>query len=347
MVPRRRLSRGAGQGPSPPRPHIRYNQSVSMKPADEDLGSPFMTRLTALSASRAVLDALAQGAPPRVLGLYTNSANLISGDQVFSLVEPSARNLPRGILVRLPPGFAWKDAAIAPGARVEVDGPRLRISPRVEVDLSCTTPWEPRRRLGPAPFSPEAVRRGLPGALAAMDGAGGMGALAAYFYGLAAGTEPDPPSGNLFQARGARLISEAMACLHAAEQEGFLRASIGLVGLGIGLTPSGDDILTGLVGSLVLLAERIPRLGWLPGTASRLAEGARGRTTDVGLTYLRCAAEGEIAELQERLLAALVAGEGGAAGDACRELRAFGHSSGGEIALGTLLAAESAARLAV
>jgi uncharacterized protein DUF2877 len=126
-----------------------------------------------------------------------------------------------------------------------------------------------------------------------------------------------------------------------------------IVGLGPGLTPSGDDILAGLLVSLRTFGEAVPG-----GTAAiRLADWlgaavtahAGTRTTALSATLLHCAAQGQAA----MEVAAVLRGIAGQSElrPAVRRLLGAGHTSGADLIWGLLagcrailsLAAETAA----
>jgi hypothetical protein len=101
-------------------------------------------------------------------------------------------------------------------------------------------------------------------------------------------------------------------------------------GCGPGLTPSGDDLLAG-----VLLVEALR--GAVP--AALLAEAALApRTTDVARAFLHWAARGRSIAPAHDLLAALAHGDRDAAATALRALAAVGATSGAALALGLRLA---------
>jgi hypothetical protein len=97
-----------------------------------------------------------------------------------------------------------------------------------------------------------------------------------------------------------------------------------LAGRGDGLTPAGDDLLSGYVAGLTLFHGRIEQ-------AVALAEAAALRTTHLSATLLRHAARGELPEPAHALL------ERGDAGP----LHRFGHSSGRYLLLGLAVAASA------
>lgn len=94
-----------------------------------------------------------------------------------------------------------------------------------------------------------------------------------------------------------------------------------LAGRGPGLTPDGDDFITGYAAGLVLLHGKASE-------AESLAEAAAARTTSLAATLLRHAARGELPEPAHAYL------ERGSEA----ELLAWGHSSGRMLLEGLKLA---------
>jgi Protein of unknown function (DUF2877) len=94
-----------------------------------------------------------------------------------------------------------------------------------------------------------------------------------------------------------------------------------VAGRGPGLTPDGDDLITGYVAGLVLFHRRTPE-------GALLAEAAAERTTSLSATLLRHAARGELPEPAHAYL------EHGSEA----ELMAWGHSSGRMLLTGLKLA---------
>lgn len=146
---------------------------------------------------------------------------------------------------------------------------------------------------------------------------------------------PDVLAGNL--DRLARLMTgpvevpQALAdAVRHGDPVGAGRAARGLVGLGPGLTPAGDDVLVGLLSALSLLSGP-------PAMVRAVLAAAAGRTTELSLALLRHAAAGRCIDRVGDVLRALCGH--GAVEPAHRRLAAVGHSSGPALALGILLGA--------
>lgn len=101
-----------------------------------------------------------------------------------------------------------------------------------------------------------------------------------------------------------------------------------LIGLGFGLTPSGDDMLLGIMA--VMTAMEHPLLPSLSGAVRDLAKG----TTDVSRSYLLYASEGNFSGAVGDVLSALISGKEEDILRAADRLLSFGHLSGSDTLYG-------------
>ncbi len=109
-------------------------------------------------------------------------------------------------------------------------------------------------------------------------------------------------------------------------------ASVGdLLGRGSGLTPLGDDVLSGW-----LAAAAATRLTVAAGVRREVSTLASRRTTLLSAELLDCAVAGEVVPQLRELLTALATGRSPA--PAAGRLLRIGHTSGAGLALGCLLA---------
>ncbi|HUK69152.1 MAG TPA: DUF2877 domain-containing protein [Streptosporangiaceae bacterium] len=133
----------------------------------------------------------------------------------------------------------------------------------------------------------------------------------------------------------------------AGDLAGAVEVAENLVGLGPGLTPSGDDVLAGLLLALRLLGGAIrggTRAVWLADwLGAAITSDASDRTTSVSATLLHCAARGQAAAEVAAVLRAFAGQE--PAVRAATRLLAAGHTSGADLAWG--LAAGCRAALAL
>lgn len=135
--------------------------------------------------------------------------------------------------------------------------------------------------------------------------------------------------------RGEELpIAEAAV---AERSKGLPRAeaAAGLLGLGSGYTPSGDDVLTGYLVASVIFTGTVP-------------EGLRGiglealrKTTPLSATMIRCAEAGLTTSSLERVLVAIAAAKPAMDQLVASYVERVGHSSGSDTLLGVYLALQA------
>ena len=121
-----------------------------------------------------------------------------------------------------------------------------------------------------------------------------------------------------------------------AEPATGLDGARGLIGLGPGLTPAGDDLIGGAICALHA-AGRTTQARRLAAWALPLAREATGRISNA---HLACAAEGECGEAVNDAIVALLSGE---VPDLDR-IDAIGHTSGWDALAGAALALGALAR---
>jgi hypothetical protein len=207
------------------------------------------------------------------------------------------------------------DAVIrVPDAKLEIQfdaaprwSPRFQ-SPAEGVDVA-TSRW--RRRA--------AATRTIAQARAA---SGGLGAL----------LRPGLPQDDLgIPEVAGPIVARLIIALEAGDRSGAADQAARLIGLGPGLTPSGDDVLVGIEGALHALAQ--PSAGFLALAIGDVEE----RTTDLAATLLRHAAAGEFAERLHTLLAALLGSDDESIPAAIGRAVAWGATSGTDCLLGVMI----------
>ena len=254
-----------------------------------------------------------------VLACHRSALTLLVGNHLVTVAPDAAGGLPDGLNVG--PVFAPATLGIRPGMPVVAGEHGLLIGEALAIDVTSATCWSPVLRRVPVaapglPVRASAVRA----AMALDDRAFGM----------------DRPTSS-FRAVAAPLISDLAAALG---EDSAATAAIGarLIGLGPGLTPSGDDLLVGLVAALFALGDT--RAALLAGT---WATFAATRTTPVAASFHRHAAAGDFAERLHDLLAAVLAGPPDGIARSVQRAVAWGATSGADTVLGVCLALAAAA----
>jgi len=264
------------------------------------------------------------------------------GGQVFYLADRRLGEGPLTLGVEFPADTTLSDLGVSEGCHLEPDGVDLRLGCELVLRTAEIAIWEPEPVGQTAP--PDEILRRLDALINLMrplvppDGLAGMIPHAA---GLANGEPPGARSINASMNAVARLamprLCQLSEGLNRNDQELLDQAVAGLVGLGPGLTPSGDDLLGGL-----LVALRA-----MPGTASHLRVDALAgcitrhaavNTTRISSAMLEQSAKGHGSASQHRLLHCLLEAESrsGPANAALDVIR-NGHTSGWDALAGILL----------
>ncbi|MFC4590386.1 DUF2877 domain-containing protein [Sphaerisporangium corydalis] len=243
--------------------------------------------------------------PARVLAVFPLGVYLeIRTDVepfVVAVVSGEATRLPNAVVLAdpLPVISAGNEAAVGDGS-IEIG--RLTIRVRRW--------WDPAPALGPLDL--DKLSRALP-------------RFEEICLSSARRPGLDPGGAGALLARGCAEGS-LTAAITATEQ---------LMGLGPGLTPSGDDMLAGVMVALRQFgrATGVARAVWLADwLAATVAFDARTRTTPISATLLHCAAQGQACAEALAVLRGLAGHQ--PLEPAVRRLLRLGHTSGADLAWG-------------
>ncbi len=178
-----------------------------------------------------------------------------------------------------------------------------------------------------APGTVAAACRRLIGSVVALGDARGFGALLV-------GRTPAFPL-DLAVPR----VYALAAAYRAADPEAVRAASHALLGLGTGLTPSGDD----LCGAALFGRTLVSRDARWRAIGERLVIDARTASHAISAALFADLVAGASFESLHALADALVAGDDAAAIDAARTLAALGHSSGWDMLTGFAIGVDATA----
>ncbi len=227
------------------------------------------------------------------------------------------------------------------GARFRVLRERLWIAPSIRIGLERASLWEP---VGPAATSRGLASR-IRGLFDSIDAAPAreLGTLIPLLRRLFEGGPGTPAliGDPVLDAAGPHAIGAALACRDRDEAalEGHVAA---LVGLGRGMTPSGDDF----VGGLLFVLRRVPGLcpvAFVEGACSMVTSWA-DRTNAVSFAMLSDHAVGHGNAAEHEIVSSLCGvAPGIAPRGAVERLVRIGHSSGWDHLAG-MVAALSALR---
>ncbi|HLF28250.1 MAG TPA: DUF2877 domain-containing protein [Anaerolineae bacterium] len=260
----------------------------------------------------------------RIHSLFERACNVRLDDSaLITFLAATLDDVPQGIRLDTAPSFVFDTLSLAPGQRVFCRAGQVRFADSpLRIDLRTAQVW--RSDLSALSIDPSQPRVQRAVTIARQT-------LESYLLGwLDAPTSAQTGSAQPAMTAlldATRRLDRASACV-AAER---------LIGLGPGLTPSGDDFLVGYLAGLWSTARRdSPRYSFLVTLGAEIANRA-GRTNAISRAYLRHAAQGCVSRAIATLASAIGAGEDSASvQQAAYAALRVGHTSGAACVAGLL-----------
>lgn len=269
--------------------------------------------------ARALIDDRRRGC---AIAVFRRSFYVRFGDAVVCLGSRGIGQGPLNALCWMPPGLSWSDR-VANGAPVTRDDATLLVGARLRFDYAGAVSWQ-------APVAVEVSVRSIHGGLARLAAAarrrmpGGFGVLlAAPLAPIESADEEEPDSLSPSAAAAIAALRDWLtAALSGSPRPPPVLAA--LIGVGPGLTPSGDDFLCGVMATLHYLGRGA--VAWR--LAEAVVPAAAAETNLISAAYLRCAAEGEASEVLFSVLNSIAAGGDGRLEASLDAVHRIGHTSG-------------------
>lgn len=270
-----------------------------------------------------------------VHSVFRQAANLrpANGETLLTLVAAGESDLPQGMRLATPAGFSFEDLRV--GARVFCQSGLLTIeAASLSIDLNNARPWVCDLPSLGSNLAQAAFKNNWELAWRALNER-----QAREKATIISGDLIDPV-GPVMSAVARRAGECLRAMLESARRCDPVDDSIlsGLIGLGPGLTPAGDDLLIGLLTGLWCLVgeaeERRLFITSLGEAVTRLSSA----TNDISRTYLYHAANRQVSSRLERLARALCHAESAGPLLATAEVAMqVGHTSGMDSVSGLLV----------
>lgn len=296
-----------------------------LRPSEVEIHS-----LQARFISRSITEYLRVPRKGTVLATFRRSCYLDFEDRILALVASELGNGPLNIVLEVAPAHSFQ--VIPVGEHVISTAELITIGTSLRISSARALPWVPA-------ITPWALR---PGALSAnLDLCHNLLVREAPVGSFAHALPTAPVTRrNCIEETLYRQASVAMNTLARGLYDGDLatlaHGTRQLAGLGLGLTPSGDDILVGVL--MALTVSSPPNAGQLRAT---VLAAAAGRNPRISAAYLDAAAKGEANEAWHRLLDILPSGDSAVVSSAARTVMSMGETSGADMLAGFLLTLKS------
>ncbi len=278
---------------------------------------------------------LAPGTRGQVLAGFSRAAYLVT--EQAELLWLTSENAPmhlRGLRITEP------FPKLVAGENYFIEGECINIAHHLQVDFRGASTWA----VSPIPAEaaleiaqiPLRVKSIFPTGFD-LSQASGFGRLIPRILSLAAGKLDDETEIDPVLALAWLGINEiAKACL-LRDMPGLLQEANALVGLGEGLTPSGDDFLGGLLFCVNTIQRLYPGFINLDSSEQALfIESAKQRTHLISFTLLKDLTNGQAVEPLHELLHSVLSGQPPECTRPASCLTQIGHSTGWDLLTGTL-----------
>ena len=257
----------------------------------------------------------------------------LEADGDFMCLGSGIGNGPLNAVVDIAAGRSWT-SLVTPGQLVDIVDATIQ-APAIAAVARAARRWQPQP--WPQAASAETLQRALTRAEAIAARAAPTDGLFRLALHRALPKEDGEALARIACPRIARLDTWLNSCLGAAEQ--MPAPPVDLLGLGPGLTPSGDDLLCGVLIAFDALGARQ--------AAAQLAAAIRAAapraTTPLSAAFLAAAADGMGSEALHTFIAALIAGQAAALPAAMADLGGIGHTSGWDAMAGAVAVLRAAA----
>lgn len=282
----------------------------------------------------------ADGHRARVTAVFESSFYIEGNGGTACVVGRGADAGPLNLIVPASRPVNWPASGLRVGADVRLDRSKCVVAQRFRFDMTAATPWLPSAPAGH--WNGATLRVGLDALreiVAARAPADGLGRLACKMDRRGGGTALVAQAEQTTAVLSV-VLEAALAAPRSTTASDFACAG-GLLGLGPGLTPSGDDFLGGLMMALQITGQG-PTCDAL---WRALAPAAETRTHAIARAHLAGAAQGMGSAIVHDVLNATLEGRIGDLDDLCRALDQLGHTSGWDIVAGAVCALDAASKI--
>ena len=173
------------------------------------------------------------------------------GGRLFAVADHELGEGPLTVGIELPDGPTLSELGVNPGTELVADGVDFRLGDRLILRTAAAHPWCPAP-LGPRASNDEVARRlwALIDSVSADAPAEGLAPLIGHLGQLAYGEVPGPAEVDIVPRLAMPHVTLLAEGVVHGNVDAMDQAVRGLIGLGPGLTPSGDDMLGGLMVAL-------------------------------------------------------------------------------------------------
>ena len=280
-----------------------------------------------------------------VFGIYGNALNLLFEHDLICIVASHVELGPLNIVLS-PHVSRLSSLGLRIGDRIEARANELKFSEGFSISLDSADTYRSETKFARPVLGPNEIEANAEIArrIALQFGnMAGLGGLLDMFPNSMEKTQP-PDGVNIFAAWAFPHILEMEQALQTMQGTKLSGALQGLVGLGPGLTPSGDDTLAALALLVSLYSNNSERIVPQTSLITTAISQASSRTTKLSREFLRLAALGRGNESTSRVCEAVLTGDAESVRQSTKRVLEIGETSGTDTMLGVVIGANCCTR---
>ena len=297
-------------------------------------------RIDAVSISSALMKILSgQRYRGTIAGVYIRAVNFSFGNFLVTVSDVSQKNLPYGILCDLSEIDLQGD--LRNGDAAEIDSERLYLRDRLfEISLKPASIWDPEFYMTIHADDVPVIEKNIDQLIQQIvdeQNIDGLVPLFRFIPDLMNSQHYPGDDSSALHQKAYDSLRSIITAIRNFDEDRINKDFLLLTGLGIGLTPSGDDILAGLFAALIITSKAAHKK-WFMDNLGRLLPRIEGLTNDVSLNYHKAISQGYFPERFSSLISAMItARRFTEVQPALQDMLQWGHTSGYEITLGMVI----------
>ncbi|MFN4133564.1 MAG: DUF2877 domain-containing protein [Candidatus Hadarchaeales archaeon] len=292
--------------------------------------------IQAVTISQATMETIKSCSWGEVHSVFEKAFNILMNGRLIGVGRKDVSPGPFNMIVDLPPNKNMRELKIERGIPVAVKNGKVMIGDFITIRISDASIWKPKTKTRAK--SVEEIKRNWRVGKETAISAGtmkGFGMLIPLIEKIL--SNEDVPQLEGAEKAAYKYLTFLVDLVLRRKTTELEEPARGLIGLGAGLTPSGDDVLSGFMAALWWLCSSLG-VGVEDVKKINDAITAQARqTTLLSRQILDHASKGEVAERVEKLLEALLAGGAEDVERHVNDVIKIGETSGTDMLLGILL----------
>jgi len=277
-----------------------------------------------------------------VHGVFESAINLLFRDKLVSLVTDTVERGPLNIVLR-PPFEAdrMSSLGVRAGDKVTMKARSIKLTDRYSVSIRSAEIYSPVTKFSQPVLPSCEIESNIEAARKTAFEFGnmaGLGELLILYRSNAVGDDLQAGNFNIFASSALLRIGRLVQAFQSLNEDALRVTIRELIGLGPGLTPSSDDMLTTLVLFLLLYAKNTGKAVQESRLMARgITREVKNRTTRLSEEYLTQAALGRGNESVTRLCKEILTGGIDSVRMETRRVLSLGETSGTDAVLGIIV----------